>query len=471
MTTDKALPAAAREPASPARRVALEMLKAAWRVKSPGMDAALEDARGTLDPRDAALARELAYGVVRHRFWLETVLNDFLEMPLAEENRPLTDAFLLGIYQALYLDRIPAHTVVDETVKLVASTSPSEGHRRLANAIMRKITGGSRGDLLPTRATPFPMRESIPEWIVAEADLVLHKAELDAFFSASNQPAPLALRPVHRPGAPSLEELKLRLRGELLSAVGEEPTLTTGRLLDECLLLHGRAINPDLLPAFREGLVTAEDEGGQVVGWLASPEPGMRVLDLCASPGGKTAHLADLAERRTAHFLATDASEGKLIRLTQTLERLGLTDVVTTGLADPLRRSEELRETFDLVLVDAPCSGLGTLRRHPEIRWRRTPEDLRALARQQGELLRRGAKMLRPGGTLVYSVCTFTKQETDGVCDAFLKELGHRYEPAPAPDTLPFDAAALEAGEGRWRTWPHRNGCDAFFVARFRRKP
>ncbi len=457
--------------AAPARVLALAMLAEVRNPRGRGMDTVLEEARrgGRASVQDLALAREIAYGVCRRRRWLEEVLARYVQRPLPTGAARVHDALLCGLFQAIYLDRIPMHSVVDETVRLTGAVRTEAGYRRLANAVMRRISETPREELLPGPEVPWPIRESIPDWLASEGGQVLPKSELPDFFAALNEQAPLTLR-VTRPAAESTEvPVPERLRGEVVDMTQALPGVTAGRFLPECLQVRARGLSPEYLPLFQRGLVTAEDEGGQLVGWLAGARPGMRVLDLCASPGGKTAHLLDLMERRPGRFVACDVGEEKLGRLRDTLDRLALGGLAEVLDVRALPESHE-PESFDLVVVDAPCSGLGTLRRHPEIRWRRGPRQIRELARTQATLLRQAGRWVRPGGTLLYSVCTFTMLETDRVLEQLLAEAGDGFEPATAPEGLPFDVETFTAGPGRWRTFTNKHGCDTFYVGKLRRR-
>jgi 16S rRNA (cytosine967-C5)-methyltransferase len=456
---------------SPARKFALTLLQSLRDAEAPGFDTRLDDARrtGGMSGQDVALSREIAFGVARQRRWLESVLDRYLHHPLPEQAHQVLDALLVGIYQAAFLDRVPAHTIVDETVKLVASVRTEVGYRSLANAIMRRVVKEQRADLQPTADTPWMTRHGVPDWLASEAGQLYRGDELVEFFAASNELAPLCLRATQLAHESSDEELEQLLRAEIADYTHSIPELVRSPLVPRSFSVRTRGLTPEHLPSFRRGLFTVEDEGGQVASYLAGVRPGMKVLDLCASPGGKTANLADLAGRKLERFVACDVSEQKLVRLRDTIKRLCLGEMIETRLSGTVT-GEGFDGAFDLVLVDAPCSGLGTLRRHPEIRWKRSPRDLRALARQQQQLLEQGAALVSPGGTLVYSVCTFTKLETEGVVEKFVAAQEGRFALAEAPEGLPFDAARLAVGAGQWRTSPHRDGCDGFFVGRLRRE-
>ncbi|MCC6547630.1 hypothetical protein IT570_10730 [Candidatus Sumerlaeota bacterium] len=416
--------------------------------------------------QDIALAREIAFGVARHRRWLEEVLARYLHKPLPTQAHQVRDALFMGIYQAAHLDRVPAHTIVDETVKLVGSVRSETGYRALANAIMRKVVAAPREELHPTAETPWHLIHGVPQWLSIEAGQLYRGGELVDFFAACNLQAPLCLRATMLAGDVDDDALLTRLIHEIETHVPSNAEVGLGGI-PRSFLVRGRGITPDHLPSFRAGLFTVEDEGAQIVSQLTGAREGDAVLDLCASPGGKTSNIADIGRRNFKRLVACDVNDQKLARLHDTLKRLHLMDLVTTRLAgDALR--EERENTFDVVLVDAPCSALGTMRRHPEVRWKRSARDLRILAKQQQEILGSAARFVKPGGALVYSVCTFTRTETDSVVDRFLA--GNKsFSAAGAPDDIPFDVKIYEAGEGRWRTAPHRNGCDGFFVARMRK--
>ncbi len=458
-----------KKPPSPARAAALAMLAGASGRHAQAMESTLEDTRraGAISSLDASLAQEIARGVCRQRLWLEQILDRYLHHPLPRQAHKVREALLTGLYQYIFLDRIPPHTVVDETVRLVGTARTEASYRSLANAIMRRVVKEPKESLRPDPSDPWPVRHSVPGWLASEAGKIYPGGEAQEFFAASNEPAPLQLRAVALAGRPDLETVEEALRGEIVDHTHAVPEIERGRFLPDCLTIRGRGVALEFLPSFRRGLVTAEDEGAQIAGALAGARPGMAILDLCAAPGGKTGHLADLAERRMSRLVASDINKPKLRRLRDTLQRLGLADAVEVRHAAEITE-KEFTEGFDLVLVDAPCSGLGTLRRHPEARWRVSISDIRSLSHAQSALLDQAAPLVRRGGTLAYSVCTFPQQETDGVIDRFL-ERHEAFQPAPAPGGLPFDDAEFRTAPGRWRTATHRHACDTFFVARMKR--
>jgi 16S rRNA (cytosine967-C5)-methyltransferase len=384
--------------ADSARDVALEVLR---RVFTQGAfaGAALRaelDKRRELDDRDRGLATELVYGVLRRRAQLDRAIGA-LGKRLKDLDPKLHDLLRLSAYQLLFLDRIPEHAAVDTAVEQARGRRGERGAAQ-ANAILRKLAAIPRADRLPK---PPPI----------ERDPVAHVAEIGSLprSIAAILVADLGVEGARDFALASLERAPLVLRANPLrttkTALIEEVGGTPGAH-DRSVVLPEKlgALPADLL-SVEEGRATPQDEGSMRVIDLLAPEPGDRVLDVCAAPGGKT---TDIAERMSdrGKVIAHDRSPEKLDQVRKTAKRLGLSSVeIAAVLPSP-------GETpFDRVLVDAPCSGLGTLRRHPEIRWRFREEDLERLVQIQRSVLAEGAARVRPGGILVYSVCTVTARE------------------------------------------------------------
>lgn len=452
--------------ATPARRAAHTVLMRALEPDAPGADLLLEEAlrRKEASPADAALAREILYGVLRRRRWLEKLLAGYVQQSLDEFAPAVHEALLIGIYQHAFMDRIPVHAIVDETVRLVAAQPKGDRFRALANAVMRRVTARPPEALRPPDGIDWRVRLSMPEETVAVLADALPAEEVEPFFAASNEPAPLCLRPA---GEARRDPEAWRQRAEEEArALDPQATARPGRLLPGCLLLEGRGLAPEKMPLFREGLAAVEDEGAQAAGVLAAAglSGKIKVLDLCAAPGGKTSHLADLLPE--AEIVAADVSTEKLERLRANMKRLRLHERVRAVLAEQAL-AEAKRGSFALVLVDAPCSGLGTMRRHPEIRYRRGRRQIAELAVKQETLLRKVAPLVAPGGRIAYTICTPTREEGDAVVQRFLAA-----EPAFALDAPGEGEPMAELWhEGLWRTWTHRHGCDSFTVARLVRRP
>ncbi|HVU50597.1 MAG TPA: methyltransferase domain-containing protein, partial [Polyangia bacterium] len=300
----------------------------------------------------------------------------------------------------------------------------------------------------------------LPAWLAALLLAELPQPDALAFGERVGAPAPLALRA--NTTRASRDALVERLRAERPEARLEPSPLAPDALLARDLDA------PAATDAFREGLFAVEDTGAQVVVELCGARAGERILDACAGLGGKSAHLASLAGGG-ARVEAVDLAPGKLAEARQTFARLGVRGVTTT-VADLTRPFPEPGARFDRVLLDAPCSGLGVLRRHPEALARRSLDDLPRLAAQQRRMLDTVAPLVAPGGVLAYSVCTFERVECEDVVAAFLgAHPEFRLEPPPPSERVPW--ARLTDAAGCVRTWPHRDDADAFFAARLVRLP
>lgn len=450
---------------APARVVVQAVLKQIADPSAPGLEELLaaQSIRLKLSPADTRLAREITAGVLRQRRWLESVLGQFLRHPLQPEHAPLLEPILhAAIYQWLFLDRVPEHAIAFDAVELVKREALPPGTASLVNGVLRGLMRAPRESLLPTAATPWALRYSVPEPLIVRARQMLPEEELEPFFATWQEEAPLTVRLCGPADAVRWGKLSAEVAAQVQELLGPDALVSTGTWAQGALHLPGRGLAPDRLAAFNEGRITVMDEAAQLCVLLAGAVPGSRVLDLCASPGGKTAALWDAMGRR-GNLTAADVSGRKLMRLRETLRRLGIEEEISILLAEAVHDEGALH---DLVLVDAPCSGLGTVRRHPEVRWRRDADTVTRLSVLQGEILDRAAKHVAPGGILVYSVCTWTREETLGQAQRFFRKHPD-FAPAGAPEG--FDAEPFAAGDGLWQCWPHRHGTDAFGVLRARR--
>jgi 16S rRNA (cytosine967-C5)-methyltransferase len=410
-----------------------------------------EARRLNLDPRERALATRIAYGTVQRRATLDHVIAALAGRPVERLEPAVLAALRLGVFQLAYLDRVPAHAAVTESVELAKAESP--GGARLVNAVLRRAAGEARQtiDALPeTTPEQAALRHSHPRWI---ADLwfeTFGPQAARALLAAGNEPAEAALR------ANTLKIARDDLRARLPVQAHPADGLPEGLVLDAPFDAFGS-------PLWQQGLFMPQSRAAMAVARALAPGRGDRVLDLCAAPGGKTTQLAALIGN-SGRVVAVEHHRGRAAALGRTARRMGAT-CVEVRVQDAAQRHE--RAAYDRVLVDPPCSDLGTLAARPDARWRKHPEDLPRLAARQLAILHAGADALTPGGTLVYSTCTISPAENEGVIQAFLAEHGEF-----AADDLRSDVPLWDHGRvpGFLQTLPHRDATEGFFIARVRRR-
>jgi 16S rRNA (cytosine967-C5)-methyltransferase len=411
------------------------------------LDAAFDRRAAELDARDRRWTQELVWGMLRKRGWIDHLLAPRVRGGLARLDADLADLLRLGVHQLFYMGSVPAYAAIAQTVEL-AKTRHGIGASKLANAVLRRLD--RERDALESTLPADPVEalaieHSHPRWMVTRWVARWGAEETRALLEANNREAPLIVRPwgVVR------EQLEA-----MLESAGV-PVTDAPLVEDSLVLAPGTMLTS--LGAFQQGNCFVQDPAATLVTRYAAFPAGAQVADLCAAPGGKSVELS----RTAAHVTAADSSEARITRIIDTIGRLELENV------DPVvhdARDGTLGE-FDAVLVDAPCTGTGTFRRHPDARWRLRTSDLAVMAAAQRAVLRGAAQCVKPGGLLVYSTCSLEPEENDGQVEAFLSDHpGWTLEPPPA-GTVP--EAVLDAG--RLRVLPHRHGADGSFAARLRR--
>ncbi len=423
------------------------------------LDAALSGA-SHLEDRDRALLTELVYGVLRYRGRLDFALSQCCSKPLRKVEPAVLRLLRLGCYQILLLDRIPVRAAVHETVELAKRLGLNRA-TGFINGVLRAVD--RRRESIPwpdSQAAPLLHLEhvlSLPKWLAQAWLKELGPGEALALAEAMLQVAPFTVR------VNSLQQGRDEFLATLTDA-GYRATATA--YAPEGIAIEGGGSRR--LPGDERGAYQLQDQASMLIAHLLQPQPGERLLDACAAPGGKTTHLAALADNR-AEIMALDISPARLALVEQSAERLG-SQGINCHAWDLTKAPDFLsKQSFDGILVDAPCSGLGTLRRNPESRWRRQPADLLVNAERQLAILDQAAPLLRIGGRLIYSLCTFTKEETEGVVQKFLS--AHpEFERIDLRSQMPNAWHELFDEQGALRTWPHRHGgMDSFFAVAFKR--
>ncbi|MEA4954953.1 MAG: 16S rRNA (cytosine(967)-C(5))-methyltransferase RsmB [Pseudoflavonifractor sp.] len=433
-----------------AREVALSCLTAGEK-QGAWSDGYLRSAirQAGLDGRDAGLCTCLTFGVLQNERLLDWHLAR-LSTVLPEKMEPaVRGALRLGLYQLLFLDRVPVHAAVNESVELVRKHSRNPRAAGLVNAVLRAAVR-ARESGLPQPTDPA-VRYSHPDWLVKEFTHTLGREEAEALLSANNAQPPTQAQ------VNTLLTTAEALTEELTAA---GLTVRPHPWLSDCLELEDTG-DLEALQAFQAGKFYIQDAAARLAVLAAAPAPKSRVLDACAAPGGKT-FAAAIAMGDKGSILACDIHPRKRGLIEDGAERLHL-KCVKAAVMDGKHFDPALEGAFDLVMADVPCSGLGIIRKKPDIRYK-DPTSLAGLPAIQREILDNVARYVRPGGVLLYATCTLLERENQGVVSWFLdKEKGFTLEPLELP-------GPVGRSEGMVTLWPHRHGTDGFFFARLRRR-
>jgi 16S rRNA (cytosine967-C5)-methyltransferase len=417
-------------------------------------------ARSRLSPVDRGLATAITFGVLRHRARLDYALAPLVERPLADLPSAIRTILRIGAFQILDLDRVPASAATSEAVRL-AHVHGHKGTARLVNAVLRRLAT-SGAPALPDRARDpvahVALATSHPRWLLERWVARWGFDEAEALARTNAQPAPSTLR---------VNTLRAS-RDHVLAALAASGVDANPGLVDDAVRTHG---SPGLrISLIEQGLCTPQDEGSMLVSVAVDPEPGAVVIDACAGTGGKSMHLAAMMGN-TGRILACDIHPAKVAALPRRAMALGVTCVAAEQL-DSRELGQRWSKYADTVLVDAPCSGLGTVRRRPEIKWRARAEALPRHGAQQVQILAGAAGAVRAGGHLVYSVCSLEPDEGADVVDRFLAG-APEFEWAPFGARFPASVSAAPVVTGRTgeaQLLPHRHGTDGFYIARLRRR-
>lgn len=433
--------------AGAAREQALAVLEMVRRGRQVG-DALHERTLGAaLSTADRALMAQLVYGVLRHQRYLDAWMAPYVRGPL---DAAVQDILRMGFFQIGFLDRIPRYAAVNAAVEQAKQVKPRAAG--LVNAVLR------RGSDHPPDNLPLALRYSHPDWLVSRW-AARYGPRLESILAADNQIPPLTLRV-------NLTRTDREAVMAALSALGvaAEPS----RYVPEAIRIQGSLWLEDF-PPFQQGLVTVQDESGMLVAWVLDPQPGDHILDMAAGVGGKTGHVLErMAGRGTV--TAADLSAHRLDLLRENLTRLGLWDqVAVSGPVDAVGLGSTFPRRFDKVILDAPCSGLGVLRRRVDARWRKAEADLPGFHQTQMALVGAAIETLKAGGVIVYSACSTEPEETTWVIDEALATWpGLAVESVAS--RLPHPALEEYVKDGLLLLAPGDLGMDGFFIARLRWK-
>lgn len=408
---------------------------------------------------DRAFAAELVYGTVKWKLTLDRVISACSNIKMQKLSPWILNILRLGAYQLLYMNKVPPSAACNESVRLAGRY----GHKASAgyvNAVLRNIARNGPGTVVPQKDADIigylSVKYSYPKWLVEKYAGLFGNEFTEALLDAGNGVPELTVRA--NTLKVSAAELLEKLKHEGIEA-------ETGKYADEAVAIRS-TVSLAKLETFRSGLFQVQDESSMLPARVLAPEPGQKVLDACSAPGGKTTHIAQLM-RNNGTILARDIFEHKLKLVEDSAARLGIS-IIQTELHDAALPDDKNAEAFDRVLLDAPCTGLGIVRRKPDIKWARQTKDIAAITELQKKLLHNVSMLVKPGGVLVYSTCTVLPEENEYMVKEFLDCHSEFAE----DDIAPFLPEGLKnyAKGCMVQLFPNRDGIDGFFVARLMKK-
>lgn len=407
-----------------------------------------------IDFRDENLIREMVYGVLENNIYLDYIISKASKLAFKKIHKKILEILRLGIYQILFMDRIPNRAAVDEAVKL-AKKHGNRGSIGFVNGILREIvrntdsyTKVETGD----KIKDLSIKYSHPDFLVKEwvEDYGLEFTK--NLIKANNKTPNLNIR---------VNSLKIS-RDELFKRLSQKGLeMSKGKLAKDCLIIHNpRRITE--LEEFKKGLFTIQDESSMLVGQLMNPKEGSRIIDISAAPGGKSTHLGQIMNN-SGYILSRDIHKHKLRLIEENAKRLGIT-IIETEMYDGLNFDEKLKESFDYCLLDAPCSGFGIIRRKPEIKLNKGKKDISDLAKLQYKMLDRAKGYIKRGGALIYSTCTISQEENLGLIKEFLAK--NKNFSLDKMDKIGEEEGLNNLDQGYIQLFPNIHGTDGFFIAR-----
>lgn len=409
---------------------------------------------------DRAFITELVYGVLKWRLSIDYIIDKFSSVKIKKLSPWILNILRLGVYQLVYMSKIPESAACNESVNL----SKRYGHSassRFVNAVLRNVARSKDNIDYPDKnkdlTAYLSIKYSHPDWMVKNWLSRYGESFTEELLRINNEPAPLTVR------VNILKTTRDELR-ELLKKDGYETE--PAKYIENALTI----INPSSISkmeAFVKGLFQVQDESSMLVGRVLDPRPGEVIVDVCSAPGGKTTHIAELMENR-GQVIARDIHEHKIKLINEAAIRLGI-DIIKAEIFDASEMDLELAEKADRVLVDAPCTGLGIIRRKPDIKWTRNSNDLKDIVKIQEKILNTSSKYVKPGGVLVYSTCTIEPQENEELVKRFL-ESNKEFALEDISGQLPEGLAKDTAKDGYIQLYTNIDGIDGFFISKMRKR-
>nr|WP_270879466.1 16S rRNA (cytosine(967)-C(5))-methyltransferase RsmB [Paenibacillus aestuarii] len=413
-----------------------------------------------LDRADAGLATELVYGTIGRKNTIDFFLERFVSKGLAKLEPWVRCLLRLSFYQLHYLDRIPDHAVVSEAVN-IAKRRGHQGISGMVNGVLRAVLRSKEELTLPAAlgdVKRIALTHSHPEWLVRRWIRQLGPELTEQICAANNEPPQVSIRANER----------RRTRQQLIEQLlAEGVSAEASKLAPAGVLVHG-AGNMALDPGFKQGDFSIQDESSMLVAEALAPKPGMKVLDCCAAPGGKTAHIAEKMDD-IGEIWACDLHEHKQKLIADQADRLGLTSIQTLVMDAQKLDEHFAAESFDRILLDAPCSGFGVIRRKPDLKWAKDESEVASISELQHAILSRVHRLLKPGGVLVYSTCTIERSENEDMIERFLSQHSE-FELAPLPADAFAGVEPQAAASGMVQIMPQQYHSDGFFIARLQKR-
>ncbi|WP_069998174.1 16S rRNA (cytosine(967)-C(5))-methyltransferase RsmB [Cellulosilyticum sp. I15G10I2] len=419
----------------------------------------LKQALNHTEPKSKPFITEVVYGTLKYRLKLDYIINSFSKTPIRKMKPLIRNVMRMSVYQMFYLDKVPVSAVINEAVNIVKKRKFGN-LSGFINGVLREIDRNKEKIAYPDKNKDLTgylsIIYAIPDWIIKEWLAVYPEDLVEKICSALNERARVCIR---------INTL-CTSKKEVMEILNQENILfEPGNLLDEALYIK-QVDNLQNLSSFKEGMWTVQDESAMLVAKVVRPKPGEHILDMCSAPGGKSIHMAELMQNK-GEIISADVHAHKLELIEKNAKRMGV-DIIKPVLQDGTLFRKEWIGAFDRVLLDAPCSGLGIMKRKPDIRYSKSLQDLKGIVQLQKALVNHAVKYVKEGGVLVYSTCTLSKPENEEMASYIADELG--LELYDIADTIPKELHAYIKNQGMVQILPFVADTDGFFIAAFKKK-